>query len=224
MISDITGISLVEEDNLYIDEAEKNLGRDDFLKLFLAQMNHQDPLNPMDSSEFSSQLAQFSSLEQLFNVNGNLESMISAQDGSSRFQALELIGKEIEADGDVLSFSQGASAGGGFSIENQADCLVAITDANGYFVKKIYMGPLDAGDHSFEWDGHDEEGNIMDDGLYGFEVSAIDQSGQEIYVETKIKGIVERVNLDAEQPLLYVGEMPIALSQVIDVNLPESEI
>ena len=224
MISDITGISLIEEENFYTDKTEQNLGRDEFLKLFLAQMNHQDPLNPMDSSEFSSQLAEFSSLEQLFNVNENLESIKSVQDSSNQFQALELIGKDIEAEGDILSLNQDGTAYGSFSIDTRADCLVLIKDQNGYYVKQINMGTLEAGDHTFEWDGLDEEGNSMDEGLYGFEITAVDESGWEVDVETRFKGLVERVNLDAEQPLLYVGEIPIALSQVINVNLHDTEI
>lgn len=224
MISDITGISLIEEENFYTDKTEQNLGRDEFLKLFLAQMNHQDPLNPMDSSEFSSQLAEFSSLEQLFNVNENLESIKSVQDSSNQFQALELIGKDIEAEGDILSLNQDGTAYGSFSIDTRADCLVLIKDQNGYYVKQINMGTLEAGDHTFEWDGLDEEGNSMDEGLYGFEITAVDESGWEVDVETRFKGLVERVNLDAEQPLLYVGGIPIALSQVINVNLHDTEI
>ena len=85
------------------------------------------------------------------------------------------------------------------------------------------MGVLDPGDHSFKWDGHDQEGNIMESGIYGFEITALDQSGLEVNTETRIRGPVNRVSLDGEQPLLYVGDLPIYLSQVMDVNLPDPE-
>ena len=143
MISDINGITSVEEESLYTAKKEEALGRDDFLKLFLAQLNNQDPLNPMDGTEFSAQLAQFSSLEQLFNVNENLESMKTLQDNSSRFQALELIGKDIEAEGDTLSLVNGTPTTGSFTLEEAADCTVLINDADGYPVREIPLGSLE---------------------------------------------------------------------------------
>ena len=223
MISDLNGITSVEEESLYTAKKEEALGRDDFLKLFLAQLNNQDPLNPMDGTEFSAQLAQFSSLEQLFNVNENLESMKTLQDNSSRFQALELIGKDIEAEGDTLSLVNGTPATASFTLEEAADCTALINDADGYPVREIPLGSLEKGEQSFEWDGRDWEGNPMNDGVYSFEITALSQTGVSIAVETKVRGTVSRVNFEGDQPVLYIGEMPIYMSQVIDVDLTDTK-
>ena len=223
MISEISGLTGFVEDSPYTEKTEDALGRDDFLKLFLAQLNHQDPLNPMDSSQFSSQLAQFSSLEQLFNVNENLETMKAVQDSSSQLQALDLIGKEIEAEGNVLSLEHDRLSTGSFSLESSADCTVLILFENGYPVREIQMGTLKPGEHSFEWDGRDMDGEIMDEGIYGFEINAMDPYGDLIPVDTRIKGFVKRVSLDGDQPMVYVGDMPVELSQIMDVNLADSQ-
>lgn len=223
MISEISGISGFEEVSPYTEKTEESLGRDEFLQMFLAQLNHQDPLNPMDSTEFSAQLAQFSSLEQLFNVNENLESLKEIQEGTTRFKALDLIGKEIAAEGDILSLEHDRLSTGSFSLDSPATCSVLISDENGYPLREIPMGSLEPGEHSFEWDGRDVDGTMMDEGIYAFEVQAMDRSGAFIPVETRIKGLVNRVSLDGEQPLLYVNGLPIDLSQIMDVSMTDSQ-
>ncbi|MBW2610027.1 MAG: flagellar hook assembly protein FlgD [Deltaproteobacteria bacterium] len=223
VLSNIAGIPTVAEENPYVEKSDQKLGRDQFLRLFLAQLSHQDPLNPMASTEFSAQLAQFSSLEQLFNVNENLEAIKDVQDGSSRLQALDLIGKEIEAEGNVLSLEPGRDSMGSFSLDNIAQCAVLITDPDGYPVREIKMGILEPGRHSFEWDGNNENGDMMDQGVYGFDVTAVTESGQTVPVETRIRGQINRVSLEGETPLLYIGEMPLYISQIVDIRLPEPE-
>ena len=221
MIEGINGLPGFVEDNLYTEKTAQSLGLDDFLKMFLAQLEHQDPLNPMEGTEFSAQLAQFSSLEQLFYVNGNLESLKSAQDQNSRFQALDFIGKEIVAEGDMLSLEQGETPEGSFTLNGTANCTVVITDPNGYPVREISMGALGPGRHSFEWDGYDESGAMREPGIYGFEITAITESGEILPVETQITGQVTRVNLEGSSTLLYVGEIPLTISQIIDIKVPE---
>ncbi|MBN2059176.1 MAG: flagellar hook assembly protein FlgD [Deltaproteobacteria bacterium] len=222
MITEISALPGFEEAGLYTEKSEQVLGRDDFLKMFLAQLNHQDPLNPMDSSQFSSQLAQFSSLEQLFNVNNNLESIKSVQDTESSFQALNLMGKIIEAEGNVLNLEPGQISTGGFTLEENADCSVLISDADGLPVRELHLGVLGIGEHSFQWDGRDNKGNDMPAGIYGFEMAAVNQSGDLLSVETRIRGRITRVSLDGAESLVYVGEMPVDISQIMDVSLPDT--
>ena len=217
-ISDITGFV---EESLYTEKTTQELGLDNFLKMLLAQIEHQDPLNPMEGSEFSAQLAQFSSLEQLFGVNDNLESLLSAQDQNSRYQALDFIGKEVVAEGDQLSLKQGETAEGSFTLNGTANCTVAIFDSNGNPVREISMGSLGPGRHSFEWDGRDGSGAVREPDIYGFEITATTEDGQILPVETLITGQVTRVNLEGSSTLLYVGEIPLTISQIMDIKEPE---
>ncbi|MFC1891244.1 flagellar hook assembly protein FlgD [Thermodesulfobacteriota bacterium] len=222
MITDVAGLTGYNANDYEAEKSDASMGQDEFLQLFLAQLNHQDPLNPLDSTEFSAQLAQFSSLEQLFNVNENLESLKGIQSGGNRFQALELIGKDIEADGNIISHKENEMSSGSFTIDDETDCTVYIKDINGYTVREMSLGIQNPGQHSFSWDGRDDYGNILDTGLYGFEVEAMTVSGEYIYTETHIKGKIDRVNMEGDEPLVYIGDMALSLSQIVDVSLPET--
>jgi len=222
----ISGISGVTD---YVDNTETatatslgdSMGRDTFIKLFLTQLQNQDPLNPMDATQLSAQLAQFSSLEQLYNANESLETLIDSQDSSNRYRVLDLIGKEVEADGDVLSLGDAGGASGSFTIENDANCAAVIYDANGNPIKTIDLGRLDAGDHTFSWDGTKQNGDEVDKGKYGFEIVAEDSAGKAVSAETRVRGIVDRVSLDGDEPTLYVGSLALTLSEITDITLAE---
>ena len=223
MIENLLGITNTVEVN-NVKETEKDaLGLDNFLKMLLAQLKNQDPLSPMEGADFSAQLAQFSSLEQLFNVNGNLEYIKTDLEGGNQFQALDFIGKEITAEGGMLSLAQGKTASGSLNLDRTAECAVLITDPEGFPVRKISLGVLKAGQHSFEWDGRGTAGDMLEPGNYGFDITAMDQHGQFVPVETQIMGRVNRVSLVGDAPVLYVDDIPINMSQVVDIKVPEPE-
>jgi flagellar basal-body rod modification protein FlgD len=197
------------------------MGKDAFLKIFLAQMQHQDPLNPMEGTEFTAQLAQFSSLEQLYNVNENLESLKGAEDDANRSDALNYIGKEIMAKGDQLSLGDAGSATGAFQIQESADCTVQVVDSAGNLVRSIPLGTLDAGQHTFDWDGLNSSGLQQPSGVYSFTVSAVGETGDAVLADTMASGKVTRVSVEGESPVLYLGDMPVDFDQVLDITLPE---
>lgn len=220
MIDQISGIPMVEEESLYAEKTSDSLGRDEFMKLFLTQMNYQDPLNPMDSQQFSAQLAQFSTLEQLYNANENLEAIGVSQAQSSQYQALNFIGKEIVAEGDTIALQQGQDATAGFALSAMADCTVYISNSEGMLVGQLNLGILEPGQHTFEWDGNNLSGISQASGTYRFEVEAVGASGQARSVEPLITGKVSRVNLEGNSPILFVGERPLSLSQIVDIRMP----
>ncbi len=220
---DITTIGSTYEGTSLNATSTNDLGRDDFLTLLVAQLQHQDPLNPLESTEFTSQLAQYSSLEQLFDVNQNLELISSSQEKASRLQALDFIGKEIVAESEYLLLEQDETAMGSFNLDDVADCNVLITDANGYYVREMSLGYLEPGAHDFEWDGRDDSGNMKEAGVYNFEVSAVTEAGQNLSVNRLISGKITGVDLEGNSPILYMGGIPISLSQIVDVSFPESD-
>jgi len=197
------------------------LGKDAFLTLLVAQMENQDPLNPMEGSEFTAQLAQYSSLEQLYNVNDNLELINDGQSGMSSYYALDFMGKEIYVDGNSLTMKQGADVSGGFSINYPGSCTVNILDSNGQQVKSLSLGNLEAGTHGFDWDGLGENGNTLTGGDYTFEVTAVGNDGKSLSAETYTMGKVDRVSLAGDMPMLYVGSTAVAVSEVKDIRLSQ---
>lgn len=204
-------------------QSRSKLGRDDFLKIFITQLQYQDPLNPMEGTEFTAQLAQFSSLEQLFNLNEELKQIKAIQTGGSRFQALSLIGKEIGAEGDQLALEEEGEATGAFELHGPADCTVIVEDESGNLVRKIPLGQREKGQHTFQWDGRDETGARMGPGSYRFSILALDETGQAVPVDTYISGLVSRVSMDGNSPTLYVGDIPVDLSQVTEVKLASTQ-
>ena len=222
-IGSFLGQSSASSDEIQIKDGSKDIiNRDEFLTLFVAQLRHQDPLNPLDSTEFTAQLAQYSSLEQLLNVNENLESMKASQEQDYRLQALDFLGKEVIADGDMLFLEPNQMSEGGFSITDSANCTAFIMDSNGIPVKSIPLGVLGAGQHDFQWDGRNAAGAKMDPGIYNFEVTAMTGDGMILPVTTQITGKVTGVNLETETPVLFLGDIPMYLSQVMEIKVPES--
>lgn len=220
MLDQITGLGQTQ-DTTTTKKSEALQGEETFLKMFMAQMKYQDPLNPMESAEFTAQLAQFSSLEQLFTVNENLESIKASQSQADRFDALLCIGKEITAEGNSLSLDTNETASGAFQLSGNGECLVMILDARGNLIRQIPLGFMEGGEHRFEWDGLDESGNRRDPGIYRFKVLALGDDGQPLSVETLIAGQVDKVALEGTSPVLYVGGIPVALSQVKNISSPE---
>ncbi len=199
--------------------SEDILGKDTFLTLLVAQLRHQDPLNPMEGTEFTAQLAQFSSLEQLQNVNDNLSNMQVNQAEDLIFKAMDFMGKEVDVQGNELTLAKGIISKGGFYMEAPGNCVVTMFDADGVAVKNISMGNLEEGTHQFEWDGTGDSGNALEEGQYSFVVTALDNAGQPLSVETYVSGRVNRVSLDGGTPLLYVGDVPAALPSIRDVRM-----
>jgi flagellar basal-body rod modification protein FlgD len=222
-IGSILGQSYASNNAVTSSEGSKdNIGRDEFLTMFVAQLRNQDPLNPLDATEFTAQLAQYSSLEQLLNINGNLESLNASQEQDHRLQALDFLGKEVVADGDMLFLEPSQMSEGRFSLTTKADCTALILDSNGYPVKSIPLGVLESGQHQFQWDGLDASGNKMDRGIYSFEITALTEDGTILPVTTQITGKVTGVNLETESPILFLGDIPLYLSQVQEIKAPES--
>lgn len=221
MIDAISNLLVTEEpEYVYTEQSNDALGKDEFLQMFLAQLQYQDPMNPMDTQEFSAQLAQYSSLEQLYNVNENLETIGETQARDGSYQALSFMGKEVLASGDSLLLDETGSAVGGISLDGEAECWVSVYDTSGSLVKVIDLGVLGEGRHSFEWDGVSDSGDLMATGEYHFDVQAMGSSGDYVGAETLICGRVDRVNLEGESPLLYVGDVPLGISQVQEIHEP----
>jgi flagellar basal-body rod modification protein FlgD len=170
------------------------LGKDDFLKLLVTQLQNQDPLSPMDSTQFISQLAQFSSLEQLTNVNDNLKIVQLFDQSINNSQAVTFVGKTIKASGSMFELESGKSHEIQYQLgEDAAKVYVSIYDETGATVRKIEMDQMSAGSHSVVWNGADENGNAVPEGTYSFSVQAKNKDGEAMttaaYIEETVTGI-----------------------------------
>ncbi|MBT8358787.1 MAG: flagellar hook capping protein [Desulfobacterales bacterium] len=195
------------------------LGKDDFMNLLVAQLQNQDPLNPMDSTAFTSQLAEFSSLEQLSNVNENLEYLQMYQSSINNAQAVSFIGKNIDALGDSIQLENGENEEIHFELSaDSSSVYVNIYNESGGLVKIIENGLMGNGKQSLEWDGTDNEGNTLPDGNYKYEVMAVDVNGDKVQTVTYINERVTGVTFKDGVTYLKAGGMEIPIGDVIEVS------
>jgi flagellar basal-body rod modification protein FlgD len=207
----------------WVDPAKKvravgnnELGKDAFLKLMLANMKNQDPTKPMESHEMAAQLAQFTSLEQLNNINTTLESMKNAQSPSTNYQALAFIGKKISGDSSKLTRGAGDTKHS-FNFQLMGDSakgIVSIKDAGGNVVRKMEVGALKKGQNSVEWNGINEEGMPARAGEYKFSIDSVNSSGAKVYAKTEFGGRITGLNYGSDGPVLLVGNQSVKLSDV----------
>lgn len=195
------------------------MGKDDFLNLLVAQLQHQDPLNPLEGTEFTAQLAQFTSLEQLNNINSNLESLQEYQASIKNAQALDLIGKTVEAPGNTMTLKDGGPAGFAFDLAQDAEYVsVNIYGPAGNYVRTIESGPVYAGRHSQSWDGKNQQGSLVPDGLYTYEILATAHSGDAVTATPYVSSRVTGVNFDDKIPQIMAGDYRISLDDVRQVT------
>jgi flagellar basal-body rod modification protein FlgD len=192
---------------------------DTFLKLLTTQMKNQDPLNPMESSEFTQQLVAFSEVEQSIATNMNLENLIGLQQATQATGIVNYLGKEIEAVGDETALQDGAAAWQYEIPANTESVVLNISDANGNVVH-IGSGEIEEGTHVFNWDGTDLNGNTLADGLYTMEVIAKDSTGKQLPTSTMISGLVTGVESADGVQVLTLGDVAVPVSKVMKLQIP----
>lgn len=195
------------------------LNKDDFLKLFIAQLQNQDPLSPQDPTQFLSQLAQLTQVEQSYNTNTALQSLLDAQGNSTAMTSVSFIGKEITANGNQAAFdgTNPANLQYNFSVPTTSGSVV-ITDASGNIVRTAALGAQGAGDTTFAWDGRDNSGNVLPAGAYNFTVNGTAASGSAITATTYTSGRVDGVSLVGGTPALTIGAATVSLTDVLSVK------
>ncbi len=206
----------------FVDRATHNkLGKDGFMKLLAFQLQNQDPMKPMEQKEFSSQLAQFSQLEQLTNMNKNMEKAYSNIPIQNKFFGMSFIGKQVETAGSSVRYT---------GIENELKLpfyltnsakkgLINIYDSKNQLIKQVEFENLPKGGHHLLWDAVGEDGHKITKGDYRFHIKAYDDSMQEFPVETRTKGIVTGVNFDLKEPILTIdGDKQVYLRDIKNFN------
>jgi flagellar basal-body rod modification protein FlgD len=189
------------------DETAKQndaLGRDAFLTMLVAQLKNQDPLNPMDGTDFSSQLAQFSQLEQLMTLNQSVENMAQGSGAESSDNIMDFIGKEVSGQVDTISVTGGEATGGYFNLDKAAEVKVTVTDVDGNPVRTFDLGQQAKGGHSISWDGKDSSGKVVGNGTYKYVVSINTGSGF-VDLPSTVSGEVQGVSYSNGKAFLVVN-------------------
>lgn len=193
---------------------------DTFLLLLTTQLKNQDPADPMDSSEFTSQLVQFANVEQAIATNENLEKLLASDRNDQISTAANYIGKFVEASGDSARLSNGVAS---FSYElpqTAFEAEVVITDDLGQVVYKG-TAPTEKGKNDVLWDGTSNiDGQTKPDGTYHVSVIAKDASQKPIEATTFTTGFVSEVNIEEGEMVLKIGDIELALDKIKAVRDP----
>jgi flagellar basal-body rod modification protein FlgD len=200
-------------------QGSNKLGKDEFLKLLMAQMGNQDPTAPTDNSAFVAQLATFSTLELQQNANNSLESLLMAQASANQTSMASFVGRDVMFKSDSLQLLEGEKAAGQAKLAGPATNVTAVvTDKDGKTVRTLQLGPHDAGTVAFTWDGKDDHGKQQPAGEYKVRVTAMDQNKKSVSVEQRGTGHVTGVAYEDGVAMLKIGAMKIKVADMLEIN------
>jgi flagellar basal-body rod modification protein FlgD len=188
-----------------------------FLTLLTTQLQNQDPMNPMDSDQFTQELVEFSGVEQQINTNDNLQSLISLQQSNAGSSAMGYLGKTVTVTDGSANLTDGEADWSYALGATSASTTLSVTDSSGNTVYST-TGATASGQHDFSWNGEDSNGNQLADGVYKLAVTSKDAGGNAITTAIASKGVVSEVNLTSATPMLMVGNMAVPVSSVSAVD------
>lgn len=186
---------------------------DNFLTLLTTQLQNQDPLSPMDTTEFTNQLTQFAQVEQAINTNKKLDSLLDVFVQSQVSTGVSYIGKYAAVPGAELELVDGQARAGFDFEEAPVSATVAVVDAAGSVVRLEEI-PATSGWQEFVWDGRDNSGTLMQDGTYRIQVSGLDEEEQPINVQTYTYGEVTAVHSEDGKVLVHVNGLAVPLGDL----------
>ncbi len=196
------------------------LGKDDFLTLLVTQLKNQDPLKPSDPTEFTSQLAQYSSLEQLYNINESMKALDDLNGVFGRLSALSLIDKHVVVNSDTFQFD-GQEAGLGFRFQNTVkEATVYVKNDSGQILDQISVLDPSAGENILKWNGKDLNGRQLTPGKYFFSVIGITEEGEEVQGMPMVESMVTGVDFSGSNNTLLTNNGRVMLSEISRVNNP----
>ncbi|MFZ5776061.1 MAG: flagellar hook assembly protein FlgD [Thermodesulfobacteriota bacterium] len=209
-----------EAPNPFEPVGDATLDRQDFMTLFITQMQHQDPLEPMDSYEMASQLAQFSNMEATMKMADNMEKLLEYQTSQNNLQLLTLIGKGVVGQGNFIGVTGGHAADTEFTLADAAStCSVEIYDAAGRMVDSMDLGYAASGSHTLSWDATTPSGNVVSDGQYSYVVRAYNEAGQEVEADYRTTGQVTGLTFNGGKAQVMVdGAVPLNVSNILRVT------
>lgn len=194
--------------------------KEQFLKMLVAQISNQSPTNPMDDKDMVSQLAQFSSIEQAIETNSKLEALEHAQTVSTKLSVAGLIGKQASASTGTVSVSkEGGASPISFDLGNRAKSVqVDVVDANDKVVRSLDLQGMGPGAHAVPWDGRGNDKLPLPPGAYRPVVRAVDNNNEEVSVRHEIRGTIHRVDIEGDEPALYVNDRRVSLREISQIS------
>jgi flagellar basal-body rod modification protein FlgD len=183
-----------------------------FLQLLTTQLKNQNPLDPLDTNQFTQQLVQFAQVEQQMKSNDQLSSLVSLEKSAQASTALAYVGSTVVVDGSTTPLADG-SATWNLNVTKPSTATITIKDATG---QTVYSGTygVNPGNQQFTWDGHGNDGRLWPDGNYTLTATALDANQQPVAISTEVQATVDSVDLTQSPPLLSVNGQNYTLDQI----------
>lgn len=196
---------------------------DSFLKLLTTQLQYQDPLDPVDSTEFTNQLVEFTNVEQNIATNRNLEQILSLLETGQTSAAVDHLGKIVEIMGSKTQLRDGQAQWTYELPESAESATLTVLDNLG---RPVWTGAgaTTIGRHDFVWDGKDDAGNALSEGTYSLLVAARSTNGDAISSTVTASGMVTGVEFEDDEAILLIGDVSVPLSQVRKITLPPADV
>lgn len=202
---------------------DNGMGREEFLKLLVAQLKNQDPLKPQDNAAFVAELAQFSSLEQAMGINERLDLLATQNQGLANSQVIGLVGNQATVRGSIVT-SDGTGFGTPISFTLSApsdETVVTIRNQAGQAIRTFDIGAKAAGIANLRWDGKNDAGVIQPAGSYVVSVAAKDSGGSPVSVNQESTSVVDAVSFDKGYPVLHLQNgVSVPVSDLLRVKSP----
>lgn len=218
----------VKPEQRFVDKKEhETLGKDGFMKLLAHQLKNQDPMKPMDQKDFSSNLAQFSQLEQLTALNKKFDGMNANNDNEKRFQGASFLGKKVVTSGTTIDYNgEGQNVELPFYLDRSAkNVMIRIYDSKNQMIGKIDQADLGKGQQGVTWDGVGLDGQIAPKEAYHFDVIAFDEKNEKFMGVTKAEGTVTGVRFENGETILDVaGGKKVFLKDVESFAVAEKDL
>lgn len=223
LISGTTSGSALEGSQSADSEAQLEEDLNRFLNLLVTQLKNQDPLDPMDSSEFTSQLVQFASVEQQIFQNSNLETLVELQQTNQISSMVDFIDKVVEVDGTSFPLENSVAEFTYTMPQGARSASVIIRDSSGLSVLER-DADLDAGQHTFDWDGKDNFGQVLPDGEYAAFVTGLSNSGEVLQITQTVFGRITGIGVDGSDTTLFMGDIEVPQAKVLAVKQAEEAV
>jgi flagellar basal-body rod modification protein FlgD len=184
-----------------------------FLQLLTTQLQNQNPLDPLDTNQFTQQLVEFAGVEQQLNTNSSLQTLVSLQQTAQSTQALQFVGKTAVVNGNVNSLVN-SQATWDLNIPSNSNVTISIANSAGQTVFTGTYAASAGNNQPFNWNGQGNDGTQWPDGQYTMTATAADASGNSVGVTTQVQGVVSSVDLTQSPPLLTIGGQTYTVNQI----------
>jgi flagellar basal-body rod modification protein FlgD len=188
-----------------------------FLQLLTTQLQNQNPLDPLDTNQFTQQLVEFAGVQQQLNTNSSLATLVSLQQTAQSTQALTFVGKTATVSGATAALSNGAA---NWALDIPKNCNLTVTIANSAG-QTVFTGNYTAtagNAQPFSWNGKGNDGTQWPDGQYKMTATAQDTSGNSVAISTDVQGVVSSVDLTQTPPMLTIGGQSYTISQIKGIS------